>query len=555
MGSEGLCVASRYRLLALLGRGGHGEVWAAEDLLLGGEVALKLLHDRPGEPPHVRREIATLRSLRLPGVVRLLDEGMDGERPFLVMERIYGAAFPGRGLPRPCPFSAIRERTIEIADVLARIHAAGVVHRDLKPENILVDDAGRAFLVDFGLSHRAPLGFDAAEGALLGTPLHAAPEQIRGEPVGPFTDLYALGVILYEALSGRLPHEARDFQELVELRLHERPAPLAAVAPGVPPDIAAVVDALLAIEPEDRPRSAEDLSRALRGRPKRGGDKPFLPRLGSDAAARRVFDAVCHGQSIDVVGPPGSGRTHCLEDVAERLSLRNVPVLRAAPSERPFASIAAMTGSLDSLEGSLAEVVVEVESRLARILAEGAVFFVDDAERIDRFSFAALERCRARGAVVRVLSRPAGEAIESISPAPLEIADLLPLFAGPTRLFHLATDAAEILSSRTRGLPARIVLELSAWERAGLARRSGELFVVDREGLDRLSVELDERAAPPVECRVEALPRDESRDCFSGFPWPSPTRAPRSSRRRWASPSGASRRRSRRSRGGGSFAF
>jgi hypothetical protein len=260
-------IAGRYAIRARIGRGGHGEVWEADDLLAGTRVAIKLLDGGAGvEPARVRREVAALRLLRLPGVVRMLDEGLDQGVPFLVMERIVGAPFPGRAGPR-C-WADVAGVTASLLQTLGRIHAAGVVHRDLKPENVLVDAEGRPTILDFGLSFRGALaGGLTAEGVVLGTPAYLAPEQILGGPVSAATDLYALGAMLHESLSGRVPHEASDFAELMRARLTRAVTPLAQVAPGVPAAVARLVDRLLARAPEDRPRSAEDVLAELQGAP------------------------------------------------------------------------------------------------------------------------------------------------------------------------------------------------------------------------------------------------------------------------------------------------
>lgn len=259
-------IADRYVLLHSLGRGGHGEVWEAHDQLAGARVAVKLFDsDAAIEPARIRREIAALRLLRLPGVVRMLDEGIARGAPFLVMEKVTGAPFPGGAVPQG--WSAIAAATASLLATLRRIHAAGIVHRDLKPANVLVDAAGRATVLDFGFSWGGVLSSGlTVEGAILGTPAYLAPEQITGAPVTAATDLYAVGVMLYESLSGRLPHAGGDFVALMRARLTGPVMPLAEVAPGVPPGVARVVHALLARLPDHRPRSAEEAILALEGR-------------------------------------------------------------------------------------------------------------------------------------------------------------------------------------------------------------------------------------------------------------------------------------------------
>ncbi|WP_437510365.1 protein kinase domain-containing protein [Sorangium sp. So ce1099] len=332
---EAPVLGGRYRLRAPLGRGGHGEVWDADDLVLGERVAIKWLL-RPGpESARVRSEIATLRMLRLPGVVRLLDEGTEGGRPFFVMERVAGAPFPGpltaataptpatidlddplaastvsledaapvartRSAPRVAPprasrrsWAAIAEPTEALLDILARVHAAGIVHRDLKPENVLVRADGRPVVLDFGLAlgHVERVGV-APGGRIVGTPAYLAPEQVRGDAVEARADLYALGVMLYEALTGALPHEASSVQTLLLLRSTQAPAPVRGRAPEVPEHVAAIVDRLLAPWPDDRPRSAADVRVALRGRAEPLRARPALLRAPgplTEEALRDLF--------------------------------------------------------------------------------------------------------------------------------------------------------------------------------------------------------------------------------------------------------------------------
>lgn len=242
-------IAGRYRLVAPLGRGGHGEVWTARDRVLGELVAIKWLHGL-GERrmARARREIALLRALRMSGVVRLLDEGVAHGCAFVVMEVVAGAPFPGSGSHgerRPAPWSSIAVAVLSLLEVLSRVHARGVVHRDLKPANVIVDSEGRATLLDFGISQWSETDSREQGGVVAGTPEYMAPEQ-RGGHVDGRADLYAVGVMAFEALTARLPSCSGE------------PAPL-------PREVAPAILRLLAKDPRDRPRSAEEVMAILSG--------------------------------------------------------------------------------------------------------------------------------------------------------------------------------------------------------------------------------------------------------------------------------------------------
>ncbi|HZF48303.1 MAG TPA: serine/threonine-protein kinase, partial [Polyangiaceae bacterium] len=508
---EGRVIAGRYELRALLGRGAHGEVWEALDSLARESVAVKLLRPRAGaQAARVRREVAALRLLRLPGVVRLLDEGVDEGRVFLVMEKVVGDPFPGAATP--CPWQAIAGVTVALIETLARVHAAGVIHRDLKPANILVRDDGCPSILDFGLSYLgSPLGEGLTEsGQMLGTPAFLAPEQITGSPVTVRTDLYAVGAMLYLALSGRLPHEAEDLATLLRARLARVPDPLKDLVPGAPPAVAAVVDQLLAMDPNERPRSAAEVLDRLRG--SRLFTTKAIRRLGSSEPVLAVLDAASRGRSVDLRGPPGSGRTRCLEEAAVALAREGREVLWTTAAKAPFASLERVVGSLEGYDrASLAEIALHVERRLRAALQGGAVLLVDDAERIDSTSAAVIERCLDRGAlgaeanaganagaIVRAFADALGAPLdpEAVILKPLDEEALQSLFAGPDRLLHLREDAARTLWARTGGLPARVTHEITAWVHAGLTRWDSDRLVVDRDALDTLEAGL--RLAPPL---------------------------------------------------------
>lgn len=285
----GTLVGNRYRLDGLLGAGGCGQVYRATDRISGAPVAVKLLGTRAGaDVRRMRREVTALRLLRLPGVVNLLDDGVMPGGWFVVMEIVDGAPFPGA---RPREWSTLQPVVLSLLETLRRVHALGVVHRDLKPANVLVTAAGRPVVLDFGLaSGRAVGSLVQGERPVLGTPAYCSPEQALGEPAGPLSDLYSLGVMLYEALSGLAPHRGDTWQDLVAARLSAEPPPLRSVAPHVPSDVAQVVDRLLSRDAAGRPSSAEQVIATLGGEADATGATRIAALLGQDGGAASAGD-------------------------------------------------------------------------------------------------------------------------------------------------------------------------------------------------------------------------------------------------------------------------
>ena len=280
-------VAGRYTLAEQIGEGAQGEVWTAHDRLLGERVALKWLGPVDRASDRARREIAVLRMLRVPGVVQLVDEGVDRGRAFVVMELVEGAPFPGAGA-QPRAWASIESTVLALLETLGHVHAAGVVHRDLKPANVLVRPSGQPVVLDFGISCWSA---DGPTAAAAGTPAYMAPEQVDGGAVDARADLYAAGAMLFEALSGALPHRAGALPAMLRARRDEPARPLAEVAPGVPAHVAAAVDRLLAVRADDRFRTASDAITALRGEPPAPADRPRAARRAplSEKALRAWF--------------------------------------------------------------------------------------------------------------------------------------------------------------------------------------------------------------------------------------------------------------------------
>jgi serine/threonine protein kinase len=263
-------LAGRYRLDREIGRGGMATVYHAEDLRGGDRVAVKVL--RPELTASIwgtrfHREIELLRRLRHNRIVPVLDSGEAGTAVYLVMPFVSGESLRAR-LEREGQLSipAVLSITGDVADAIDYAHGENVIHRDIKPENILLDGE-RALVCDFGLARaidRAALEPISSSGLVLGTPAYMSPEQATAtEPVGPASDIYALGCVVYEMLTGELPFSGPTPQAVIALHIGERPRSMRTVRPDLPPHVESAVLTTLAKAPEDRPPSGAALLRML----------------------------------------------------------------------------------------------------------------------------------------------------------------------------------------------------------------------------------------------------------------------------------------------------
>jgi serine/threonine-protein kinase len=258
-------VAGRYRLLGRIGSGGMADVWCAEDTMLNRRVALKFLHDRFAQDAQFverfRREASSAAGLQHPNVVSVFDRGeVDGSH-YIAMEYVEGAALKDlidRGL-------SVGEAVEIVRQVLAGAryaHAKGIVHRDLKPQNVLLDAEGRARVTDFGIA-RAGASEITQTGSVLGTAQYLSPEQAQGLEVTAASDMYSVGVMLYEALTGRVPFEGDSPVTVALKQVSERPRPPSELNPQVPRALDAVVLKALAKDPANRFASANEFLAAL----------------------------------------------------------------------------------------------------------------------------------------------------------------------------------------------------------------------------------------------------------------------------------------------------
>jgi serine/threonine protein kinase len=273
-------LAGRYRLERPLGHGGMAVVVLARDVELDRTVAVKLLAENLARDDGVR--VRFLREARLsgrlahPNVVRVFDVG-ERPRPFIVMEYVDGGTIASllRRERRLAPAAAV-DIARQACDGLAAAHAIGLVHRDVKPQNLLVGRDGVVKVADFGIARLEGATQLTQTGTLLGTAAYVAPEQARGEPAGPAVDLYALGAVLYELLTGRQPRQATTLAELAS-RLDEPVTPLRELVPDVPAALEALVMRCLAAVPGERPSSAAGLARELAALDGEAPTEPLLP--------------------------------------------------------------------------------------------------------------------------------------------------------------------------------------------------------------------------------------------------------------------------------------
>ncbi|MFE4862468.1 protein kinase [Streptomyces sp. NPDC056670] len=262
--AEQTVIAGRYQLLGRLGSGGMGEVYEALDAALERRVALKMIRsDLAGSDMRERfgREARALARIAHPNTVVVHDVGLHGDVPYLVMELLEGVDLRSLLERRPqLPHALVRAVAAGMCSGLAAVHDAGILHRDVKPGNVHLTRAGRVVLQDFGIAHLLDTTRQTATGVVVGTPSYMAPEVVRGEAPGTYTDLYALGACVYEMLAGEQPFGGASMVEVI-FKVIQEEVPRLRGRRRVPDDLADLVQELLAKDPTWRPTAAEALER------------------------------------------------------------------------------------------------------------------------------------------------------------------------------------------------------------------------------------------------------------------------------------------------------
>jgi hypothetical protein len=364
-------LANRFQLLRELGSGGYGLVYEALDMAWGSRVALKTLQRmEPDALLRFKEEFRALQDVEHPNLVHLEELTCSNGLWFFTMELVEGTDFLNYVRPRVAELSYLQVRALhehrlrsvlpQLLSALAAIHGSGRVHCDVKPSNIRVDTAGRLVLLDFGLVTGGKLMLSSD--FVLGTPTYMAPEQCRGDPVSPATDLYSVGVLLYEALTGDLPYSGDSMRVLLE-KQHRLPAHPSSVAPGAPEQLAELCMRLLALEPAQRPGSAEvsasisssavvpELSAAGIATPA-PEPPPFVGRGAQLAWLTERFAQARAGRPcfVYIAGDSGVGKSALASHFAEQLrATEHALVLRGRCFERETVPYKAFDGIVDDL--------------------------------------------------------------------------------------------------------------------------------------------------------------------------------------------------------------
>jgi hypothetical protein len=334
----GSVIADRYKLVRQIGEGGWGVVYEAEHLRLGHKVAVKVLRDFVAFDAEAvarfHREAQAVTAIAHPNIVQVIDFGdLPDGAPFMVLEHLEGTDW-GAVLERegPQPLDAVARVLVDVCRALSAAHAKGIVHRDLKPANIFLTAHGVKVL-DFGISKFAGPSdsYLTQSGKMIGTPRYMSPEQCEARrDIDHRSDIFALGVLLYRALAGRVPFDAESHVAVVSKIVSAEPEPLAKLRPNLPNDVAALAHRMLAKNRDDRPQSCREIELALtkHTRARRRSSAPMWIVIGAAATFASVGGAIA---GLTWMGDPQPAAP------AERARERPAPAEPAprAPIARP----------------------------------------------------------------------------------------------------------------------------------------------------------------------------------------------------------------------------
>ena len=316
---SGSTIAGRYAVGETLGRGGMGEVRAGRDLRLQRDVAIKVLGPDVAARANTRErfeaEARAAARLSHPNIVLVYDSGEHEGVPFLVMERLPGRTLADELAGGPLPPERVRSLGVQVLAALAAAHDAGIVHRDVKPGNVLLTPDGEVKVGDFGIAKSVDGGDLTTTGMLLGTPAYLSPEQLSGEPATPASDIYAVGVMLYEALTGAKPYTGPTPLALARAVEAGRPPPIRSLRPDAPPDLVTTIERAMDKDPSRRFAGARAMAAALTA------TSP-APGVGGD-----VTEPIGSTRAFDATTRPGAGGGDPTARLRALLGRQHLPTL------------------------------------------------------------------------------------------------------------------------------------------------------------------------------------------------------------------------------------
>jgi serine/threonine protein kinase len=321
----GKTIGGRYQINTLLGQGGMSAVYRATDPNLRRQVAIKLIHTHLSENPNFvdrfKEEAAAVARLRHPNIVQVHDFNHDGPTYYMVMEYLIGETLQARlkrlgEVNRFMPLDEAVTFCGQLCDAVGYAHKHGLIHRDIKPANIMLDLSGRAILMDFGIVKIVGGDYHTATGSTVGTAKYMPPEQIRSEQADERSDIYSLGVTLYEMLSGRTPYRADSAVALMMMVLNDPLPDLRDFRRGVPDALAAVVERAVTKAPRDRFQTMEEMAIALQGTQ---GKRPGISSVATVADKELQAKAPSTGgrPSQAEVSIPEGAQADMLQDTEE----------------------------------------------------------------------------------------------------------------------------------------------------------------------------------------------------------------------------------------------
>ncbi len=332
----GIALDGRYELHELIGEGTFGRVYRGRDRRLARDVAIKVIKPWWAEDPEwvesFQREAQLLASINDPGIVQIYDVGSADEGQYYVAELIRGESLARRLARGPLTSDEAAALAAQLCHALARAHADRIVHRDVKPQNVLISEAGQVKVGDFGVARLAQGSSGGVAASVAGTPRYMAPEQARGGPVTPATDVYGVGVVLYEMLAGRPPFTGETAIELALAHVSDPPPPLPT---AIAPELAAIVERALAKAPADRFGDGAEMAAALeRAAPATRGTapSPSTAANGSSRAGTPATPAAATGSPRIEEGRPPVGEE--ATPAATRIGDPRGPRRNVNPSER-----------------------------------------------------------------------------------------------------------------------------------------------------------------------------------------------------------------------------